>query len=233
MYVNNFGGKNMHLKNNGKTKKDSKKAFTLAETLLTLTIVGVIAALTIPAMKEHSDMSSIIAQTQKAYLTAQSATSAVESAQGDLELWPWSQTATINNYYKNVMNVVPDNAWTGYQTYEMDGDIWANIQPPSYFKTTDGMSWYIYNWSNGTDMGNSRIYGVIHVDVNGASGPNRVGVDVHAFTVSSDGVNPMGDGIHDTNSTWACTNYIIKHGKMPWYNDASYTTCADQRIYKK
>ena len=32
-----------------------KTAFTLAETLLTLAIVGVIAALTIPTLKDYSD----------------------------------------------------------------------------------------------------------------------------------------------------------------------------------
>ena len=226
MYIINFGGKNMHL-------KKIKKAFTLAETLLTMVVIGVIAALTIPSMKEHSDVAAIIAETQKAYLTAQSATSAAESAQGDLELWNWSATTTLNDYYKNVMNVVPGNSWTGYQTYLMSGDTWSFIQPPGWFKTTDGMNWYVYNWQSGTDTGNSRIYGVIHVDVNGEAGPNVVGVDVHAFTVSSDGVNPMGDSLHDENSSWSCTNYIIKYGKMPWYNDSSYTSCADGRIYKK
>ena len=226
MYIINFGGKNMHL-------EKCKKAFTLAETLLTITIIGVIAALTIPSMKSHSEMNAIIAQTQKAYLTAQSATKAIEAEHGDLELWPWATTATINNYFKSVMNVVPDNAWQSHTTKGLSGNAWSTIYPPLWFQTTDGMNWYVYNWANGDELDGIKIYGVIHVDVNGATGPNVIGVDIHAFTVSSDGVNPMGDGIHDTNDGWACTAYVIKHGTMPWYNDASYTTCADSRIYKK
>ncbi len=226
MYIINFGGKNMHI-------KKSKKAFTLAETLLTMMVIGVIAALTIPSMKSHSEMNAIIAQTQKAYLTAQSATKAIEAEHGDLELWPWNNLVTIRNYYKEVMNTVPNGTWSSYQVYQLNGSSWSNITPNTYFKTTDNMNWYIYDWSRGTDVGNSRIYGVIHVDVNGETGPNRVGVDVHAFTISSDGISPMGDSVHDTNTPWACTAYVIKHGTMPWYNDPSYTTCADSRIYRK
>ena len=134
MYIINFGGKNMHL-------EKCKKAFTLAETLLTITIIGVIAALTIPSMKSHSEMNAIIAQTQKAYLTAQSATKAIEAEHGDLELWPWATTATINNYFKSVMNVVPDNAWQSHTTKGLSGNAWSTILSISEQPTTMLTSW--------------------------------------------------------------------------------------------
>ena len=88
--------------------KKFKKAFTLAEVLMTLTIIGVIAAMTIPTLKSHSDEASLIAQTKKAYLSATSALNAAEAKYGDLELWNWSGksenlNATVQNYFKEVI----------------------------------------------------------------------------------------------------------------------------------
>ena len=40
-----------------------KKAFTLAEVLLTLVVVGVISVLTVPTLKNHSDEAKYVAAT--------------------------------------------------------------------------------------------------------------------------------------------------------------------------
>ncbi len=216
----------MHLKN-------FKKAFTLAETLLTLTIIGVIAAMTVPAMKDHSDVQTYIALTKKAYSSAQAATSALESKNGDLEFWSWSDESKLKSLYEGTMNTLPGNI-ENYATYSMDGNDWSSINSTKWFQTTDGMTWYISNHQNGKKgPGGAQIYGIIYVDNNGPKGPNRVGIDVHGFTVSTDGVNPIGDSIHDQVEAWSCTNYVIKHGKMPWYSDPSYASCSDERVYKK
>ena len=74
-----------------------KSAFSLSETLLTLTIIGVIAALTIPGLKEYSDEQQYVAAAKKAYTVAQSATMMVETKYGDLRWWPWSNTEEVKN----------------------------------------------------------------------------------------------------------------------------------------
>ena len=56
-----------------------KTAFTLAETLLTLAIVGVIAALTIPTLKDYSDEVRYITGVQQAFATINAATTAIET----------------------------------------------------------------------------------------------------------------------------------------------------------
>ena len=52
-------------KNRGSIMNIKKSAFTLAETLLTLSIIGVIAALTIPALKEYQEEVRYVAATKK------------------------------------------------------------------------------------------------------------------------------------------------------------------------
>ena len=94
--------------------------------------------------------------------------------------------------------------------------------------------------------------GAILIDVNGENPPNVIGIDMHGFRVGqpcsykketdpetrkekivgtnrtgSFGIYAMGDGINDTNGTWACTSYVIKHKAMPWLYKSSQNGCVD------
>ncbi len=110
-------------------KSNKQKAFTLAETLLTLAIVGVVAALTVPTLKQSSDEATYVAQVKKAYAIAKEATTALEQERGDLSLWPWSNDKQMNQLYQSVMATVSNKVWKSYQTYQIDGSNWANISP--------------------------------------------------------------------------------------------------------
>ena len=63
------------------------KAFTLAEVLITLVIIGVISALTIPTLKETSDRSANLAALQKAYSTATNAFASLTAEYGAPIYW--------------------------------------------------------------------------------------------------------------------------------------------------
>ena len=205
-----------------------KSAFTLAETLLTLTIIGVIAALTIPGLKEHSDEKKYIASAQKSYSTIQSATTMLETKYGDSMWWPWNNAQTITSRYKEVMNSVPYFVGDSYAIQTIDGQNWATVsQENNWFQTTDGMIWNMAAYNNTKDA-----VGAIYVDTNGNNLPNVVGVDVMGFVATPDGIYPMNDKMHDENSELGCTYYVIKTGKMPWLQDSSYTSCSDERINK-
>lgn len=65
----------------------NKTAFTLAEVLVTLTIIGVIASLTIPTLKETADRSSNEAALRKAYSTASNAFAQLQAEYGSPIYW--------------------------------------------------------------------------------------------------------------------------------------------------
>ena len=209
----------------------NKKAYTLAETLLTLTIIGVIAAITIPALKNDAEERKFVSLTQKAFNAISEATARVETKHGNSEFWSWSGYATgndaykdddskknggpnlVRSWYKEVMNV--DNgaklsdSW-GIAINDLSGQsVGASIRAAATFVTTDGMCWEI-----GGDSGTKNAI----VDVNCEVGPNIAGIDIHSFNITDDGVYPA--GIKGTNffggAVWNCTGYVIKHGKMPW-----------------
>ncbi len=209
-------------KNRGSIMNIKKSAFTLAETLLTLSIIGVIAALTIPALKEYQEEVRYVAATKKAYSSAQAAITSLEIKYGDLKWWTWSNEDTLRTRMKEVLNTLQSNSFTSYSVSYLSGDTYATINNSTWYQTTDGMIWRMYQSADTNSLG------TIAVDTNGPSMPNRVGVDVHNFLVTEDGVMPANfDG---KNTKMGCTYYAIKKGKMPWINDGSYADCTDERI---
>ena len=133
-----------------------KSAFSLAEILLTLAIIGVIAAVTIPTLKDYSDEMAVVSQVKKAYSDLAAATAAVETKYGDLQFWPWSdKTAIMNRYAEQMM---------------------FNESSGTSRTTQNGMTW---SFSNGEDLGNGTTFGVggmAIVDVNTSMKIDRNGV---------------------------------------------------------
>lgn len=188
-----------------------KIGFTLAEALLALSVVGVVAAMTIPTIKDYSEEAKFVALLKKAYSTMQTSTAAAESKYGEVGLWNWSANAKAR--YLEVLN---GHKYTGssYSVKKLDGTAWGTVG--DWIQTPDGML-----IEPSTYEGNVLLY----VDTNGPGKPNVVGVDVHAFVVNNDGIFPLGSKYYGAGFVWACTNYIIKKGKMPWMHDASITDC--------
>lgn len=210
--------------------KNKNKAFSLAELLLAMTIVGVISALTVPSLKHHADEAKFVAATQKAMSEIAAITASLELKHGDASTWGKFNSTTMN-WYKNEANTVPlpnslstNSRKKGYQGKLLSGDVWTWFYPD--FMTADGMLWRVLD--GGYPCGG----GAIIIDVNGPELPNTVGIDIHGFRIGhlcgaedssgnapklgDFGIYAMGDNINDKNGEWACTSYVIKHKEMPW-----------------
>lgn len=180
-------------------KIPNKKAFTLAEVLISLMIMGVVSALTIPQLKSHSDEQKYVALAQKAYNTIVNATTLAETKYGEFQFW---DSGKVIDYYKSVMEIQPHS---GTLSSTLDGVGGGDRQTVSYsFMTADGFYWMVSPGATSTFL----------VDVNGIQPPNIVGIDGHNFYVKNEGVTGAND----------CTKYILKHGKMPWLKK-SMTDC--------
>lgn len=71
-----------------------KKAFTLAEVLITLGIIGVVAAMTIPTLIAKYQERQIVSQLTKAYAVLSNAYTMVKAEYGDLSSWGLKATNT-------------------------------------------------------------------------------------------------------------------------------------------
>ncbi len=199
-----------------------KKGFTLAEVLITLAIIGVVAALTIPTVIRNYQLRQTVTAVKKAY-------SQLESAfkMGIVENGPIESANLQNNtqftgtYFKPYLKVLKDcGVDIAKNCYNVTIKNTANN---ANFTTSESTNLYhlisadgmvmSFNGENGcnrneskagiTDKMLSNICGYVYVDINGATKPNRAGVDVFAFWVTKYGVVPFGG----PNDRWSSSTY--------------------------
>lgn len=171
----------------------TQKAFTLAEVLLVLGIIGIVAALTIPTLMKSTNDLEFKTAFKKAYAGANKAyLQAVNDNGGGFGAFSSNTTTAYTkfNALKAEMAVIQDcpfgstikgvcwsDSGVGLKGYSITNYALAsNIDSTAQFTNTsfvskDGMFWmlYCYTATNGSD--------VILVDVNGNKGPNDWGKD--------------------------------------------------------
>ena len=80
----------------GMFDKNRRAAFTLAEVLITLGIIGVVAALTIPALIMNYQEKQTITKLQKSYAALKNAFDLAKVEHGDYDTWSWNQLPTTD-----------------------------------------------------------------------------------------------------------------------------------------
>ncbi|MBE7705846.1 MAG: type II secretion system protein [Cyanobacteria bacterium SIG30] len=172
-----------------------KKAFTLAEVLITLAIIGVVAALTIPSVITDYKRQEIVVQLKKTISTLSNITNSAIADHGQVQSWDFGANATNLNvsseefakkYMIPYLRVVKEC---------QAGDTSAMCRPEIKFlnSTTDRLptnNYYFFQLSDGTYVGvlsvNNSSHGgnkgtTIIVDINGDKKPNTLGIDVFNF----------------------------------------------------
>lgn len=185
----------------------NRNAFTLAEVLITLGIIGVVAALTMPSLIGNYKKQQAIQQVKKAYSVLSQAYTRAVADFGDSSEWDEITPQTAFDYY--------DTYWKPYfqapvRCYRYSECGYESKTP--FFKTKKTADGYEISPNAGSE--NSRVllhlndgtfimiitgsgYGDddrrILVDLNGAKLPNRFGNDVFFFLrVNGKGVVPYG-----------------------------------------
>ena len=208
-----------------------KTAFTLAETLVTLMVLGVIATLTIPSVQNFSSKRANAALAQKALSSISNATKDLQREYGAVRFWNLSSYEDILNMYKSKMTA-SGMVISSYPVKYMNGNVYDSsnmFNSSTSFINSDGMLFYIQaNLTGKCSIGDNDNLknGCIDwgVDVNGAKGPNVIGRDIFGFYVTSDGSvygEGGGPGISpvtcSTGSTgWGCSARVISEGAINW-----------------
>lgn len=109
-----------------------KKAFTLVEVLITLGIIGVVAALTMPMLIGHFEKTTTATKLKKFYSVMAQATDKAMSENGDWSTWDYSLSAKdfFNKYYASNLKVVKTNGGR-YMVLE-DGTVFTLRKNSSY-----------------------------------------------------------------------------------------------------
>lgn len=187
-------------------------AFTLAEVLITLGIIGVVAAMTIPTLLNNSNKQEYVTALKKQYSIFSQAYLLLKNQNGgDITM---SMTGTTDADDANFLNELAKvlrlqtncgNAMGCWYTTPMNwlnGTLYrANFDSTNsghYAKAvlSDGSVILIDIWdaSCSSTVGTSalKFCGGIDIDVNGAKGPNAKGRDIFYFWITKTGIYPFG-----------------------------------------
>ena len=176
------------LSHKGKALHTSLKrnaAFTLAEVLITLGIIGIVAALTLPALIANYQKQVTVTKLKKIYSTLTNAYQSAIYEYGPPENWDYPQTSNITafqffeKYISPFMATPPEliniNPFNYYTVKNYNGDdvnyatLFSKRNTQKVIRTSDGMC--IIPWTNNQFL-------EINVDINCSGGPNILGRDV-------------------------------------------------------
>lgn len=173
----------------------NKKAFTLAEVLITLGIIGIVAAITIPTLITKYQKKVTVTRLKYAYSVLSQAIEQAEATNGDITNWNFDENVFEKYLMPNMKKVKKYNSVYGYNalgiTYKQISGIPETGLAVMYART-------IYILANGTQIffyptsTNSTVKGLI-IDINGFSKPNQFGKDLFCFFITKEHkLHPMG-----------------------------------------
>lgn len=183
-------------------------AFTLAEVLITLAIIGIVAMMTIPTLIQNTQHQEWVSGVTKFYSIMNQA---VLSWKADIGCGDNAYTCLLSQG-------LSDNACSNFDQIGKFLNIVDSYEPPSAFVTSSLM--WLPNTSydyNGNQLSNS-MYGLsnnsygckfllkdgstmnidsdpsgfgVHFDVNGKKGPNRIGKDIYLLFIGERAKNDI------------------------------------------
>lgn len=184
------------------------QAFTLAEILITLGIIGVVAAMTIPTLIGNAEKSSILSKVEKDYsMLSQVSMSLANENGGTLENIFTADPNLMYTQYLEKFKTVKSCSNTsgcfplGIDYHNIQGsDIWGqpiDSNATLYkFILADGNLFFIWDGSAGckwTEGNLTNLCADVGFDINGNKGPNVAGKDLFEFYINKDGkVFPFG-----------------------------------------
>ena len=80
-----------------------KFAFTLAEVLITLGIIGVVAAMTMPTLVANYQKTVTVNRLKKAYSVMSNAFVTSQDENGDMNTWGMNNIGSVSDGYRNVI----------------------------------------------------------------------------------------------------------------------------------
>ena len=145
-----------------------KLGFTLAEVLITLVIIGVIAAMTVPSLMQNTNSQEFRSALKKAISGANQALT-LEYALEGLSAGDFSNSQDIvNNVFRKRMAVIETSDANTWGSVTRTG---ATCSDNATFTTNDGIKFCVTGFS--ADIAGETSSPQLWIDVNGDRKPNR------------------------------------------------------------
>lgn len=200
---------------------NNKKAFTLTEVLLTIGIVGIVSAITLPVLIENYQKHLTVTRLKHAYSILSQAIEQAEAIEGDISNWDLNDSPFEKYIVPHIKNItkhsLPYNGALGITYKQISGKPETGLY---LMGNVGNRSTVIYSLANGTQIFSAKDSGLI-VDLNGFAKPNQFGKDLFYFVISKEHkLSPMGlynssecsfpsepNNNRDTLKNGTCCNY--------------------------
>ena len=216
-----------------------KSAFTLAETLIVIGIIGVVAALTLPNLNHATGDKETVTKVKKIYASLNEAFDRAQAVYGPVTEWNKSGNGNdisaddSKRFCKRILEFLKISK----QGSEGDDGRLYNIVLADGVEISDIFMEYD---SNSTHYPNLKYYGEIYVDLDGSKkGKNKNGYDIFGFDVTSGGIYPsdtedysgcfyIGNGMYGIFHY--CTRWVLDFGNLDYLKADENGNCNDSNI---
>ncbi len=219
-----------------------RTAFTLAEVLITLGIIGVVASMTLPSLIQSYKERVTVTKVQKAYSILNQAFKRISEEYGEPQDWPGVEKQIGScgecsiahlNLYSNFISgekYIAPRVNQGKKVIGLNGGFFTFSDSRPSLITPDGTFYFshlrqcgVYLLTTGNrsacTMGGDILY-----DIDGEQkGPNQLGKDVFSFVTAQTGVYPAGMvGSYTVGDCklngggYSCAEYILREKNMKY-----------------
>lgn len=187
-----------------------QNGFTLAEVLITLGVIGVVAAMTIPPLMNKTNDAELRSSFKKIYSELAQTTAKLANENGGDLVGLFTSSNVLRDYYKTSLSFSKEcdatqspgicwHATANYKSFSGDTpEIWGDVYS-GLILNNGALLLFVNNGSvnyvNCTaTCGSTLRCGFFLVDVNGFKNPNVIGRDIFVINILKDKLLPSGSG---------------------------------------
>ncbi len=226
---------------------NKNKGFTLAEILITLGVIGVVAAMTIPGLIQKNYEKRVISQLRETQSILSQAIRMAEEEYGTADGWCKTHdkecAEIIAGILKPFIKLSQDCGvidLKGHCVINGNYKVKSGAKGLNYairnqvYKVVllNGTAiWWRGPWGGGDSINGNKHSMMFYVDINGKNKPNTVGIDLFGFEVyPGSGLIPLGsplsslytyekDCIPKNSDGWGCTYHVIHDKDMKYLHN--------------
>ena len=222
-------------------------AFTLAETLIVMGIIGIVSALTLPNLNSSTGEKEKVAKVKKIYQNLDDAVGRAQAVYGPMDEWKTldsNQTAQTTRFAQRITEFMKISKDCGMDT---TGKCFVTKDKALDQSSTSQESQWEYNsntykviLADGTSLSlgkNGAIY-AIYADIDGATkGKSTWGSDLFAYWVSNNRIDPFYIKFNDNKTPCRsdnddCVAWVVTFDNMDYLKTSDGTTCTSNTSKK-
>lgn len=219
-------------------------AFTLAETLIVMGIIGIVSALTLPNLNSSTGEKEKVAKVKKIYQNLDDALGRAQAVYGPMDEWKSldsTRVAQTTRFAQRVTEFMKISKDCGMDTsgkcfVTKDREISGTYSPESQWGYNTNT--YKVITADGTCLAFSLGSDAIFADIDGVNkGSSLWGSDLFVYWVTNNRVDPFKNNFEDNDSPCLsdnddCVAWVVTHDNMDYLKTSDGTTCKNNTSKK-